>query len=82
MNFWKALLWVCIRATEAKRYKLAKTIPGTMGFHSFVPMNDANLSVQCKRISTSENISKTHSFVPKKDRKPPNNTILKGYVLC
>ena len=81
-EFLESATLVCIRATEAKRYKLAKTIPGTMGFHSFVPMNDANLSVQSKRISTSENISITHSFVPKRNRKPPNNTILKGYVLC
>ena len=71
------------RITALIRYDLAKTVPGTRGFHCFTPQNDANMTLHCKRISMDDNIALAHNFISKgKAAANVTNVSPGSYVLC
>ena len=74
------------RSSATTRYELAKTVPGTRGFHSFCPQNDKHMTLHCKRISKDESNALVHSFIRKKGRKakgPDKVDVSSGmYILC
>ena len=86
MSLSQKLTWKKKRSSAATRYELAKTVPGTRGFHSFCPQNDEYLTLHCKRISKDDSNALLHSFIRKKGRKakvPDKVVVSSGMcVLC